>query len=127
MYIYLLGLKYARLALDFIKRRCLIMSIPKDEIMSEVAEAWRIYLNSLETALDKLENDINEAAQMAGICTNEWCEATEHVIDELNNALFSISEPRWDDPEDSRRLKKLKRKVYDLYANYRGVYAAAHA
>jgi hypothetical protein len=103
------------------------MSIPKDEIMSDMAEAWRIYLESLEAALAKLETDINEAAQMAGICTSEWCEATEHVIDELNNALFSISEPRWDNPEDSKRLKKLKRKVYDLYANYRGVYAAANA
>jgi hypothetical protein len=109
------------------KRRFLIMSIPKDEIMNEMAEAWRIYLNSLETALDKLENDITEAAQMAGICTNEWCEATEHVIDELNNSLFSISEPRWDNPEDTKRLKKLKRRVYDLYANYKGVYAAANA
>jgi hypothetical protein len=103
------------------------MSIPKDEIMNEMAGAWRIYLNSLETALDKLENDITEAAQMAGICTNEWCEATEHVIDELNNSLFSISEPRWDNPEDTKRLKKLKRRVYDLYANYKGVYAAANA
>jgi hypothetical protein len=109
------------------KRRFLIMSIPKDEIMNEMAGAWRIYLNSLETALDKLENDITEAAQMAGICTNEWCEATEHVIDELNNSLFSISEPRWDNPEDTKRLKKLKRRVYDLYANYKGVYAAANA
>ena len=53
---------------------------------------------------------------------DEWCEATEHVIDELSNALFSISEPRWSSPEDSKKIKRLKRRVYDLYVNYRGVY-----
>jgi len=37
---------------------------------------------------------IEEAKKLAGVCTNEWCEAIEHVIDDLNNALFSISEPR---------------------------------
>jgi hypothetical protein len=59
---------------------------------------------------------------MASVCTSEWCEATEHVIDELSNALFSISEPRWSSPEDSKKIKRLKRRVYDLYVNYRGVY-----
>jgi hypothetical protein len=59
---------------------------------------------------------------MARVCTSEWCEATEHVIDELSNALFSISEPRWSSPEDSKKIKRLKRRVYDLYVNYRGVY-----
>jgi hypothetical protein len=47
------------------------------------------------------------------------------VIDELANALYSISEPRWADPEDSKRIKALKRRVYDLYVNYRGVFEKA--
>lgn len=96
------------------------MSMPKDELHQEYVEAWRTYLKSLEQALVKLEADIKEAAEMADTCTNEWCQATEHVIDELSNALFSISEPRWSDPEDSKKIKALKRKVYDLYADYRG-------
>ena len=77
---------------------------------------------ALEQSLDHLDEDIDEATKMAGICTDEWCEATEHVIDELSNALFSISEPRWSTAEDSEKIKKLKRRVYDLYVNYRGVY-----
>lgn len=60
---------------------------------------------------------------MADICAEEWCEATEHVIDELSNALFSISEPRWSSKEDSLKLKQLKRRVHDLYADYRAVNA----
>lgn len=59
---------------------------------------------------------------MASICTDEWCNATEHVIDDLSNSLFSISEPRWLNEEDSRRIKAMKRRLHDLYANYREVY-----
>ena len=43
----------------------------------------------------------------------------EHVIDELSNSLFSISEPRWTNDEDSKKIKTLKRRVHDLYAKYK--------
>ena len=99
------------------------MAMPKDEIQSEVVKAWQHYINALENSLDLLEKDIEEARDMAGRCTGEWCEATEHVIDELNNALFYISEPRWAEPADTQKLKKLKRRIYDLYVNYKGVFA----
>ncbi len=56
---------------------------------------------------------------MSQRCTAEWCTATEHVIDEINDALFNISEPRWAPDEDSRRIKSLKRRVLKLYAKYK--------
>jgi hypothetical protein len=96
--------------------------MPKDENQKQFVEAWRTYVTALEQSLETLDKDIDEATHMASICTDEWCEATEHVIDELSNALFSISEPRWSTPEDSDKIKKLKRRVYDLYVNYRGVF-----
>jgi hypothetical protein len=98
------------------------MSFPKNETQQEVVEAWRTYLDSLEKSLVQMDEDIKEVSQMAKQCTDEWCEATEHVIDELSNSLFSISEPRFANEEDTKRLKALKRRVYDLYANYREVY-----
>ena len=101
------------------------MSMPKDEIQKEMTEAWNTYIQALEKSLDIIDKDIDEAKEMAGVCTEEWCNATEHVIDELGNALFSISEPRWSTDEDSKRIKALKRRIYDLYVNYRGVYASA--
>lgn len=101
------------------------MSMPRNESQQEFVEAWRTYLGALETSLGKLEADIKEASEMAGICTDEWCAATEHVIDDLSNALFSISEPRWSEPGDSRKIKQLKRRVHDLYADYRNVYSQA--
>jgi len=101
------------------------MSMPRDDIYSAMNEAWETYLAALEMSLDKLEEDIEEAKRIAGVCTNEWCEAIEHVIDDLNNALFSISEPRWSDVDHSKRIKTLKRRIYDIYVNYKGVYASA--
>ena len=97
------------------------MPMPKDELQQEYVGAWRTYVKGLDKAIAKLENDIQEASQMADACTSEWCQATEHVVDELSNALFSISEPRWANAEDSAKIKQLKRKVHDLYADYRAV------
>jgi hypothetical protein len=101
------------------------MPMPKDELQKELVETWRTFMNSMEDALNKVEKDIEEAKGMAGVCTDEWCEATEHVIDDIANSLFSISEPRFASPEDSKKIKELKRRVYDLYANYKQAYAKA--
>lgn len=98
------------------------MSMPKDEIQEEMTQAWGTYVAALGKSIALLEKRIEEATEMANVCTNEWCQATEHVIDDLGNALFSISEPRWMDDAQSRKLKKLKHRLHDLYANYRGVY-----
>ena len=102
------------------------MTMPREETRSETNEAWGTFMNSLEQSIRLLDSDIKEASQMASICTNEWCESTEHVIDELNNALFSISEPRWSDRDLSRKLKSLKGQVHNLYADYKHVYRMIH-
>ena len=98
------------------------MSFPKDEIQQEMAQAWSTYIAGLGKSLNIIEKQLNEAKEMASVCTGEWCEATEHVFDEIGNALFSISEPRWASDDDSKKLKLLKRRLYDLYVNYKGVY-----
>jgi capsid protein len=96
--------------------------MPKDELQKEMEDSWRTYLQSLEQSLQSLESEIQQASDMTNICTDEWCEATEHYIDDIANALFSISEPRWANKADSDKIKDLKRRVYDMYANYREVY-----
>ena len=83
-------------------------------------EAWNTYVKALEKSLAMIEKDIEEAKEMAGVCTDEWCNATEHVLDELE-AIFSISEPRWSAKENSNRIKALKRRLYVIYVNCRGV------
>lgn len=98
------------------------MSMPKDEIRTEMEKSWNDFMDGLERSMELLERDIRDTQDVAAVCTGEWCSATEHSFDEINNALFSISEPRWADEETTKRIKALKRRMYDLYVNYRGVY-----
>lgn len=100
------------------------MSMPKDEKQAEIVESWRTYMNSLEKSLKNIENEIGQAKEMRSTCTDEWCQATEHYLDDIGNALFSIHEPKFSTPEDSKKLKELKRRVYDLYAEYKQTAAA---
>ena len=91
----------------------------KETIEKERSEAWRTYLKSLENYLDQEEKSIDRAFQLSSTCTDELCETTEEVIEELSKAIFSVSEPRWITPEDAERIKTLKRRVQDLYAKYK--------
>ncbi len=99
------------------------MVLPKDSFQmraqENVLESWRQLISNMEESLNLLEKGIDEAVEMRDICTDEWCVATEHVIDELSNGLFSISEPSWAPDEDTKKLKALKRRVHDLYAKYK--------
>ena len=99
------------------------MAMPKDsfqaDIHQEVLENWKTFVSNLEKSLKMLEEGIDEASEMREICTSEWCVATEHVIDELSNSLFSISEPSWASEEDSKKIKALKKRLHDLYAKYK--------
>ncbi|MCF8061914.1 MAG: hypothetical protein K9M82_05310 [Deltaproteobacteria bacterium] len=90
-------------------------------IQEHVVEDWRIFVSSMERSLDMLERDIRQASSMREDCTPAWCEATEHVIDDLSSHLFSISEPRLSSDTDSRNLRALKRRLRELYAKYKSI------
>jgi len=95
----------------------------QNEMMESFMIAHRDFMKNLEAATKLLEQDIKEAAEMGAICTDEWCLATEHTLDELANMVFSISEPRWATKEDSQKIKSLRHSVHDLYAKYKSIAA----
>ena len=99
------------------------MKQPQSDINDSIEARWREYVQGLEEAVVQLEKDIEEASQMSDQCTAEWCTATEHVIDELSNALFSIHEPRFASDDDSKKIKKLRRRVHEIYAKYKSAAA----
>ena len=105
------------------------MPMPKDDFDPAVRESliqnWREFMSNMEKSLDLVENKLGEAAEMQEICTSEWCQATEHVMDDLGNMLFSISEPKGAPEEDTRKLKALKNRLHDLYAKYKAIPGAA--
>ena len=83
----------------------------------------RQFVDGLEKSIEMLEDDIHEAEGMDKICTDEWCKATENFIDELHKDIYAISEPRWADENDSRKIRELRKRVRDLYVHYKGAQA----
>jgi regulator of PEP synthase PpsR (kinase-PPPase family) len=64
-----------------------------DTIRTEVVEAWRGFVDNLGKSLDMLDKEIDFTSKMVNAGTIEWCQVTEQTLDEISNALFSISEP----------------------------------
>ncbi len=90
-----------------------------EKAMDSMDRGWRSYVAGLEESLNALENDVDEAATMSNACTKEWCQAVEHVIDELANAIYSIHEPVFTTDDQSKMIKDLRRRVHDLYFKYK--------
>lgn len=79
------------------------------------------FMENLAFSLDELEKDIIEADEMDSICTDEWCVAIERDIDDLHNSVYSISEPRFSSSDDSKKIRRLRERLHDLYERYKGV------
>jgi archaellum component FlaC len=101
------------------KERRIPMAMPDEIVRKEVYDGWKTFLENLESAVSGLEKEVENTSKMLNACTLEWCQATEHALDEVANALFSIAEPALSTDEDSKRLKALKRRVHDVYAHYK--------
>ena len=96
----------------------------QNEMVGSFLADHRNFITNLNRSFDMIEKDIKETAEMETLCTGEWCHAVEHCLDEVANDVYSISEPRWTSAKDSRSLGKMRRRLHDLYGQYRG---AAHA
>jgi hydroxylamine reductase (hybrid-cluster protein) len=99
-------------------RKKVPMEKTKKTIAENTMRAWESYLATLEHALIQMEKSIEESVSVDAACTNEWCESVEEVVDELTEAIYSLNIPRWADPEQSHRVKTLKKKAREVYARY---------
>ena len=66
--------------------------------------------------MSKLDDAIEGGVEMPMDCTETWCSNARALLDDLNHQIFSIHEPKWSTPEDSKRIKEMKKKIYDIYA-----------
>lgn len=80
-------------------------------------ESWDNFTESLHGSLVRLEEIIDDVAEVSAVCTDEWCEAANCMLDEATVAAFAISEPHWASEEDSRKLKELKKRLHDLHVD----------
>lgn len=99
----------------------------QNEMVESFMTSHHDFTDSLERSIHLLEQEIDEAAEMGDICTDEWCLATEHNLDELANMLYSISEPRWDSNENSRKISASRQRMHNLYSKFRSVPRVATA
>ena len=86
----------------------------------------RDYMKNLIRSMDKLEKDFEASREIDNICSGEWCRAVELCFDELAKELYSISEPRWVSDDYSRTLRNMRRRLHDLYAQYRSIHTSQH-
>ncbi len=91
------------------------------EMQESMIRAHREFMENLEKSIELVAKDIEEAGEMSQICTDEWCATAEETLDELAKMVFSISEPRWLPKEDSKQISCLRRRIHDLYAQYKSV------
>jgi hypothetical protein len=91
------------------------------EMEDTMLRAHQDFVKNLDQSLKLLAKDIDDAAEVSHVCTDEWCVATEGMLDDLAKIIFSISEPRWLSNEDSKRISALRHRIHDLYARYKAV------
>lgn len=95
----------------------------------EMVESFHLnhtnFMINLKKSLDELEKDINEAQEIDSICTGEWCRAIERDVDDLANAIYSISEPRWSCAGSSKKIRQMRDRLHDIYARYKSVAGTA--
>lgn len=83
--------------------------------------AWHTYMENLFASMQKMEQTVNEAAEMPMDCTEDWCASARALLDDLNHQIFSIHEPKWSSTDDSKRIKTMKRKIHDIYSSLSGI------
>lgn len=94
------------------------------EMEEKMLTAHREFIKNLDESLVMLDAEIDDAAEMTQICTDEWCHSTEMAVDEIARVIYSVSEPRWLTDEDSKVIAKLRKRVHDIYAKYKKIRGA---
>jgi hypothetical protein len=73
-------------------------------------------MENLFASMQKMEQTIAEAAEMPMDCTETWCSSARALLDDLNHQIFSIHEPKWSSPEDSKRIREMKKNIHAIYS-----------
>jgi hypothetical protein len=84
-------------------------------------DACTDFLGGLDDSLRMLDEKLSEAEDMSKEVTGEWAVAIEHIMDDLSNFVFSISEPRGASPEYSQKIKILRNRLHDYYARFKSI------
>jgi hypothetical protein len=95
-----------------------------NDLVCCVNDAWGIFMDGPEKSIGMLDEKLTEAEQMSSQVTGEWAAAIEHVMDDLSNFAFSISEPRGSSEAYSKRLKSLRHRIHEHYVRFKSIKGA---
>jgi hypothetical protein len=93
----------------------------KEDLECSVLDAWSGFLDGLDNSLRMLDERLSEAEEMSLEVTGEWAVAIEHLMDDLSNFVFSISEPRGSSEEYSKKIKRLRHRLHDYYVRFHSI------
>ena len=92
-----------------------------NDLVCFVNDAWVVFMDGLEKSIQMLDEKLTEAEQMSTQVTGEWAAAIEHVMDDLANFVFSISEPRSSSQAYSQRIKNLRHRLHEHYVRFKSI------
>jgi hypothetical protein len=100
------------------------MDLEKDSFQNnaqyKISEISKGVIANMSGSIDIREKGIAEVTIKKNSFILEWRIARLNVIDKLNNRIFLISEPYWQN-ENNDMPETTKRRLYDVYSEYRSV------
>ena len=93
------------------------------ELQEALVGAQKEFIEQIEEAINRLESEIKEASEVEHAGHKEWQRSIGGYIDELNRVIFSIAEPRYGSEEDHKKIADLRRKVKELYEDFKNMTA----
>jgi len=91
------------------------------ELQGTLVGAQKEFIHQLEEAINELEMQIKEADEVEHSGHTEWERSIGGYIDELHRVIFSLAEPRYGSEEDHQKIAALRKKLKDLYADFKSM------
>ncbi len=91
------------------------------QLQETLVGAQKEFIEQIEEAINRLEAEIKEASEVEHAGHEEWQRSIEGYIDELHRVIFSLAEPRYGSEEDHKKIAALRKKLRDLYADFKNM------
>ncbi len=91
------------------------------QLQETLVGAQKEFINQIEEAINRLEAEMKEASEVESAGHPEWERSIGGYIDELHRVIFSLAEPRYGSEEDHKKIAALRKRLKDLYAEFKNM------
>ncbi len=89
------------------------------EMQEKLVTIQKDYIDTLEQAVKRLEDEISEASDVEHAGHPEWEKSIEGYIDELHAIIFSLPEPRYGHEDLHHKITDLRKRIKNLYVDFK--------